>query len=82
MESDFGLTIFSTLLQYAGITEVMLNTHNDLKFVHYPIFLNKQHNILEIQSASDCRLQGYEGILTVSSEALGRDILTSCSTYT
>jgi len=73
---------FHILLQYAGITEVMLNTHNDLNFVHYPNFLYKQHNILEIQYTSDCGLQRYEGILTVSSGALGIAILISCSTYT
>ena len=71
--------IFHVLLQYAGITEFMLNTHNDLNFVHYPNCLYQQHNISEIQSTSVSRLQGYEGILTVSSGALGRAILISCS---
>jgi hypothetical protein len=31
--------IFHIQLQYAGIIEVMLNTHNDLNFVHYTDFL-------------------------------------------
>jgi hypothetical protein len=55
--------IFHILLQYAGITEVMLNAHNDLNFVHYPNCLYKQHNIFEIQSTSGFMLQGYERIL-------------------
>jgi hypothetical protein len=41
-------SIFHVLLQQAGITEVMLNTPNDMNFVHYPNFLYKQQNILEI----------------------------------
>lgn len=46
---EFSLNnIFHVLLQQAHITEVMFNTHNDLNFVHYPNFLYKQHNILEI----------------------------------
>ena len=57
-------------------------SHDDLNFVHYPNFLYKQHNILEIQSTSDFRLQRYEGTLTVSSGALEKAILISCSMYT
>jgi hypothetical protein len=43
---------------YAGITEALLNPHNDLNFVHYLNFLYKEHNVLEIRSTSVFSLQG------------------------
>jgi hypothetical protein len=74
--------ILQALLHYAGITEVMLNPHNDMNFVHYHNFLCKEHKVLDIQSTSVLRLQGYEGILTMSLGPLRTATLAYCTTYT